>query len=175
MLLEQLASSREKRRWTEVLSPLLYPGYKEWIWVLWVLWVICWLDEAHILSVVKSKANTFSPWVRRETGYAAQEDLKFISSYDMGEGRMITVWFFFSCIPRPSLVLSALSSLGHHNLHLFYMKYIYSIALSSTSILFLHPYLYHYHIKLWLIWNMVAWEQTVWMVSVRKIRKDLGT
>ena len=28
--------------------------------------------------------------------------------------KMIRVWFFHSCIPRPSLVLSALSSLGHH-------------------------------------------------------------
>ena len=27
---------------------------------------------------------------------------------------MIRVWFFSFCIPRPSLVLSALSSLGHH-------------------------------------------------------------
>ena len=27
---------------------------------------------------------------------------------------MLRVWFFRFCIPRPSLVLSALSSLGHH-------------------------------------------------------------
>ena len=27
---------------------------------------------------------------------------------------MLRVWFFCFCIPRPSLVLSALSSLGHH-------------------------------------------------------------
>ena len=32
----------------------------------------------------------------------------------MGEGRMKRVWFFSSCIPRPSLVLSALSSVGHY-------------------------------------------------------------
>ena len=32
----------------------------------------------------------------------------------MGEGRTIRVWFFHSCVPRPSLVLSALLSLGHH-------------------------------------------------------------
>jgi len=43
-----------------------------------------------------------------ETGYAAQEDLKSINSYNMGEARMIRVWFFCSYIPRPSLVLSAL-------------------------------------------------------------------
>ena len=71
------------------------------------------MDEAHILSGMKSRANTFSLWVRRETGYAAQKDLKSINSYNMGEGRTIRVWFFRSCIPRPSLVLSALSSLGH--------------------------------------------------------------
>ena len=28
-----------------------------------------------------------------------------INSYNMGEGRMIRVWFFHSCIPRPSLVI----------------------------------------------------------------------
>ena len=50
-----------------------------------------------------------------ETGYTAQEGLKSINSYNLGEGRMIRVWFFCSCIPRPSLVLPALSSLGHHN------------------------------------------------------------
>ena len=43
-----------------------------------------------------------------ETGYAAQEDLKSIKSYSMGEGRTIRVWFFCSYILRPSLVLSAL-------------------------------------------------------------------
>ena len=48
-----------------------------------------------------------------EAGYTAQEDLKSINSYHTGEGRTIRVWFFRSCIPRPSLVLSALWSLGH--------------------------------------------------------------
>ena len=37
-----------------------------------------------------------------ETGYTAQEDLKSANSYNMGEGRMIRVWFFCSCIPRCS-------------------------------------------------------------------------
>ena len=37
----------------------------------------------------KSKANTFSLCgVGGETGYTAQEDLKSINSYDIGEGRM---------------------------------------------------------------------------------------
>ena len=67
------------------------------------------MDEAQILG----KANTFSLCgVGGETGYTAQEDLKSINSYNMGEERMIRVWFFCSCIPRPALVLSALLSLG---------------------------------------------------------------
>ena len=40
-----------------------------------------------------------------ETGYTAQEDLKSVNSYNMGEGRTIRVWFFRSCVPRPSLIL----------------------------------------------------------------------
>ena len=59
-----------------------------------------------------------SPYgVGGETGYTAQENLKSINNYHMGEGRTIRVWFFCSCIPRPSVVLSALSSLGHHKNH----------------------------------------------------------
>lgn len=50
-----------------------------------------------------------------ETAYTAQEDPKFINNYNMGERRVIRVWFFSFYIPRPSLVLSVLSSLGHHN------------------------------------------------------------
>ena len=42
-----------------------------------------------------------------ETGYTVQEDLKSVNNYDTGEGRTICVWFFHSCFPRPSLVLSA--------------------------------------------------------------------
>ena len=57
-----------------------------------------------------------SPYgVGGETGYTAQEDLKSINSYNMGEERTIWVSFFHSWIPRPSLVLFALSSLGHHS------------------------------------------------------------
>ena len=70
---------------------------------------------SHVYWMGKSKANTFSLCkVGGETGYTAQEDLKSINSYNMGEERMIRVWFFCSCIPRPSLVLSPLSSLGYH-------------------------------------------------------------
>ena len=56
----------------------------------------------------KSRANTFSiPGRRADRLYCS------INSYNMGEGRTIRVWFFHPSIPRPSLVLSALSSLGH--------------------------------------------------------------
>ena len=59
--------------------------------------------------------QTASPGVvGGETGYTAQEDLKFVNSYNVGERRTVRVWFICSCIPRPSLVAPALSSLGHH-------------------------------------------------------------
>ena len=65
------------------------------------------------------KANTFSLCgVGGETGYTAQEDLKFINSYNMGEGRTIRVLFFPFLLPRPSLgfffFFPVLLSLGHH-------------------------------------------------------------
>ena len=54
-----------------------------------------------------------SPYgVGGETGYIAQEDLKSVNSYNMGEGRMIRVWFSIPAF-HSSLVLSALLSLGH--------------------------------------------------------------
>ena len=46
------------------------------------------MDKACTLGGGKSKANTFSCGVGGETGYTAQEDLKSINSYDIGEGRM---------------------------------------------------------------------------------------
>ena len=62
----------------------------------------------------KSKANTFSLCeIGGETGYTSQKDWKSINSYHMGKGRMTGVWFLHSWIPRLSLVLSALLSLGH--------------------------------------------------------------
>ena len=68
-----------------------------------------------------------SPYgVGGETGYTAQEDLKSMNSYNTGEGRMIRVWFFPSCLPRPSLVLSAIFSLDHYIRHIW--KVIYSSA-----------------------------------------------
>ena len=115
MLLQQWASSRENRRWTGVLIPLLCPGCKEWdeglAGHLLIGWGTCtgWWG--------KSRANTFSLWGRRGDRLYCS-----INSYDMGEGRTIRVWFFCSCIPRPSLVLSALSSLGHHSYESFYLR-----------------------------------------------------
>ncbi|KAB0355027.1 hypothetical protein FD755_022486 [Muntiacus reevesi] len=47
-------------------------------------------------------------------GYEGRQVILFHYSYNMGEGRTRRVWFFRSCILRPSLVLSTLSSLGHH-------------------------------------------------------------
>ena len=67
-----------------------------------------------------------SPYMGKE-GYTGQEDLKFINSYNIRMGvkndkglvfpflySKTLFGFFCSCIPRPSLVLSALFSLGHH-------------------------------------------------------------
>ena len=83
-------------------------------------WNIPWMEEPGGLQPRGSQRQTwlsdFTPYgVEGETDYTAQEDLKSINSYNLGEGRTIRVWFLCSCIPRPSLVLSALSSLGHHN------------------------------------------------------------
>ena len=72
------------------------------------------MDEAHILGGGKSKANTFSLWGKRGDRFYCSRGHKSVNSYNTGEGRTIRVWFFHSCIPRPSLVLSALPSLGHH-------------------------------------------------------------
>ena len=58
-----------------------------------------------------------------ETGYTGQKDLKFINSYNVGDGK--DVWFFHSFIPRPSWVLSVLSSLGYHS------KYPVNITLNK--------------------------------------------
>lgn len=57
-----------------------------------------------------------SPYgVGGETGYTAHEDLKSINGYSMGEGKGDKGLAFCSCIPkRPSSVLPALPSLGHH-------------------------------------------------------------
>ena len=73
-------------------------------------WVICWLDEAHILGWGQVRQISYPYGIGGETGYTAQKDLKSVNSYNMGEGRTIRIWFFHSCIPRPSLVLSVLSS-----------------------------------------------------------------
>ena len=78
-----------------------------------VVRVIFWLDEARILGGGRVRQIPSPSGVGGETGSTAQEDLKSINSYNVGAGKTIRVWFFHSCIPRPSLVLSALFSLGH--------------------------------------------------------------
>ena len=70
------------------------------------------MDEARILGGGRVRQITSPYGVGGETGDTVQEDLKSVSSYTTGEGRTLRVWFFRSCIPRPSLVLSALSILG---------------------------------------------------------------
>ena len=83
----------------------------------------------HVYWVWGRVRQITSPYgVRGETGYTDQEDVKSINSYNMAEGRTIRVWFFCSCIPRLSLVLSALLSLGHHN-HLSLHHWIFPLFL----------------------------------------------
>ena len=85
----------------------LYPGYKEYHRSLAGHLLIGW---GRYTGWGTSKANTFSLW-----GRTGDRLYCSINSYNMGEGRT-RVWFFHSCIPRPSLVLSALSSLRHHTM-----------------------------------------------------------
>ena len=77
----------------------------------------------------KSRANTFSWWGRRRDRLYCS-----INSYNMGEGRMIRVWFFCSCIPRPSLVSSALLSLGHHTHQLKASHAVHKAAKTRTRL-----------------------------------------
>ena len=81
----------------------------------------------HIYWVEGRVRQIPSPYeVGGETHYTAQEDLKSINSYNMGEARMIKGLVFPSCIPRPSLVLSALSVLGSPQpLHAFLVFYVF--------------------------------------------------
>ena len=58
------------------------------------------MDEAPILGGGKSRANASSLRGRRGDRLYCS-----INSYTMGEGRTIRVWFFRSCVPRPSLVI----------------------------------------------------------------------
>ena len=76
------------------------------------------MDEAPILGGGRVR-KTLSPYVvGGDTVYTAQEDLKSINTYNMGEGKMVRglvlPFLCFLSILRPSLVLSILLSLGHH-------------------------------------------------------------
>ena len=84
-----------------------------------------------------------SPYgVGGETGYTAQENLKSVHSDNMREGRMIRVYFFCSCIPRLSLVLSALLFLGPH---------IYLVTINFK----INPVLKNYNLLLQISLNML--------------------
>lgn len=72
------------------------------------------MDEARILGGGRVRQIRSPYRVRGETGHTAQEDPKSVNSYKKGEGKATRVWFFHACIARPSLVLSARLSLGHH-------------------------------------------------------------
>ena len=83
---------RESRRWETVIH-FYTLGVRNRVGVLRV---ICWLDEACILGRRKSRANTFSLWGRRGDRLYCS-----INSYNMGEGRMIRVWFFIPAFQDP--------------------------------------------------------------------------
>ena len=69
-----------------------------------VLWVICWLDEARILSRGWVRQILFPCGVERETGYATQEDLKFVNSYSMGVGGKDTKGLVFLFLRSKALL-----------------------------------------------------------------------
>ena len=105
MLLEQWARSRENRLWTGALSPILYPGYREQDRGLVGH---SWLDEKGVQRV-RQRPSPYG--LGGETGCTAQEHLKSVSSYTMGEGRMIRVWFsFLYSFPLGFLCSSVLGS-----------------------------------------------------------------
>ena len=52
-------------------------------------------------------------------GIFLQEDLKSINSYNMGEGRMISVWFFLSLHSNTLLGFICSLVLGHHTLDMY--------------------------------------------------------
>ena len=135
-LLVQRASTRENWCWTGVLRPLLYPGFKEWDRGL----------EGHSLirrgtytGCRRSRANTSSLWGRR-----GDRSHCSINSYNVGEGRTRRVWFFHFRLPRPSLVQSALSSLGYHiplSLSLFLGPILWPLLLPCSSLtIYLFPF-----------------------------------
>ena len=133
------------------------------------LWVICWLDEAHSLGWRGHVRKTSCPCgVGGETGYTAQGNLKSVNSDNMGEGRVIRIYFFCSCIPRPSLVLSTLSSVGHHiylvtmnfKINSVFKNYNWFLQISLNMLLFGAFLLAH------LVKNPLAMQETlVWFLG----------
>ena len=72
--------------------------------------------------------ETPSPWTRHQKYHGLGAGWKRISRHETIQG-----WFFSFCILRPSLVLSALHTLGNHNLgrkkHFIYL--VYTLYLSD--------------------------------------------
>ena len=101
------------------------------------------MDEACIQGWGKSKVNTFSLCrVEGETGYTVQEDLKSINSYNMGEGRMIRVWF---SIPYSKTLLGLIYSLvpgsPRSSLSLFLEQILWPLLIPYS---YLPIYLFHF-------------------------------
>ena len=101
------------------------------------------MDEACIQGWGKSKANTFSLCrVEGETGYTVQEDLKSINSYNMGEGRTISVWF---SIPYSKTLLGLIYSLvpgsPRSSLSLFLGQILWPLLIPYS---YLPIYLFHF-------------------------------
>ena len=88
----------------------------QWTWVQVNSGSWRWTGRPGVLQSTGSQSQTqLSDWtdgIGGEIGYTAQEDLKSVRSYNMQKRKTIRVWFFHSCILRPSLVLSALFIFG---------------------------------------------------------------
>ena len=76
----------------------------------------------------EGRQETPSPWTRHQKYHGLGAGWKRISRHETIQG-----WFFSFCILRPSLVLSALHTLGNHNLgrkkHFIYL--VYTLYLSD--------------------------------------------
>ena len=83
------------------------------------------------------RQNTSSLWGRRGNSLYCS-----INSYNMGEGRMIRVWFLHSCIPRPSLVIcSFILGLPHSSLSLLLGPILWPLLIPCSCLtVYLFPF-----------------------------------
>jgi len=101
----------QRMRWLDGITDSVDMGLSK-------LWELAMEGRTGVLQSTESQESdtterlNWTDGTGGEIGYTAQEDLKSVSSYNMGEGKTIRVWFFHSYILRPSLVLSALFILG---------------------------------------------------------------